>query len=156
MALNAIDYSIGKGAALSIRFHIITMGCPKNIVDSESMALLLEQAGHHESSEQQADIVIVNTCGFIDAAKKESLAEIRSALKRKRPTQALIAAGCLVQRYENEIVQQVPGLDAVLSTRHCDGIASVVEQVAAGRGWQHERRAKGRRTRKRLSTATPR
>ncbi len=124
---------------MSIRFHITTMGCPKNVVDSESMTLLLEQAGHRESSEQQADIVIVNTCGFIDAAKKESLAEIRAALRRKRPAQALIAAGCLVQRYENEIVQQVAGLDGVLSTRHCDGIVGVVEQVAAVRGWERER-----------------
>lgn len=124
---------------MSIRFHITTMGCPKNVVDSESMTLLLEQAGHEEAGEQQADIVIVNTCGFIDAAKKESLAEIHDALRRKRPTQALIAAGCLVQRYENELVEQVPGLDSVLGTRHCNEIVGVVEQVAATRGLGHDR-----------------
>ena len=115
---------------MSLRFHITTMGCPKNVADSEGMTLLLEQAGHEEAAPQHADVVIVNTCGFIDAAKKESLTAIREALKRKRPGQALIAAGCLVQRYENEIVEQMPGLDGILGTREWHRIVSVVESVA--------------------------
>ena len=60
------------------------MGCPKNVVDSENMTRLLEQAGHEEAEEHQADIVIVNTCGFIDTAKQESLGAINEALRRKR------------------------------------------------------------------------
>ena len=102
--------------------------------------MLLEQAGHVETAEQQADIIIVNTCGFIEAAKKESLAAIREALRRKRPHQALIAAGCLVQRDENELVQQTPGLDAVLSTRRWNEIVSVVERVTTARGWNGQRK----------------
>lgn len=130
----------GKGTFLSIRFHITTMGCPKNVVDSENMTRLLEQAGHEEAIEQQADIVIVNTCGFIDAAKKESLGAIHDALRRKRPNQALIAAGCLVQRYQNELVQQISGLDDVLGTQHCDQIVAVVERVAQHRQISHRDR----------------
>jgi ribosomal protein S12 methylthiotransferase len=110
------------------------MGCPKNVVDSENMTLLLERAGHQEAAEQEADIIIVNTCGFIDAAKKESLAAINDALRRKRPGQALVAAGCLVQRYEDELVEQIPGLDAVLGTRHWNEIVGVVERIAAAKG----------------------
>lgn len=119
---------------MAIRFHITTLGCPKNVVDSESMARLLDQAGHVEATEQQADIIIVNTCGFIDAAKKESLGEINAALRRKRPHQALIAAGCLVQRDESELLARLPGLDAVLSTRRCNEIVGVVEHLAVVRG----------------------
>ena len=119
---------------MPIRFHITTMGCPKNIVDSEGMTLLLEQAGHQEAPEQQADIVIVNTCGFLDAAKQESLAEINDVLRRKRPRQALIAAGCLVQRDEQTLLTSVPGLDAVLGTRRWDEITSIVAEVAGKRG----------------------
>lgn len=118
-----------------VRYHITTMGCPKNVVDSENMSILMAEAGHVEAPEQQADIIIVNTCGFIDAAKRESLAEIESALRRKRPAQALIAAGCLTQRYESEIVEQMPGLDAVLGTQQWRNITAVVEQVTDRRGW---------------------
>lgn len=125
---------------MSIRFHITTMGCPKNVVDSENMTRLLEQAGYQEAAEQQADIIIVNTCGFIDAAKKESLGEIHNILRRKRPTQSLIAAGCLVQRYENELVEQIPGLDAVLGTRQWHEIVGVVERVAEKRQFNHNGR----------------
>lgn len=109
------------------------MGCPKNVVDSESMTLLLEQAGYREAAEQQADIVIVNTCGFIDPARKESLAAIHDALRRKRPTQALIAAGCLAQRYESQLVEQIPGLDGVLGTRHYSEVVGLVQGVATAK-----------------------
>lgn len=111
-----------------------TMGCPKNVVDSENMSLLLQEAGHTPASEQQADVIIINTCGFIDAARQESLAEMRTLIRRKRAGQAVIAAGCLVQRDGDALPARVAGLDALLSTRQWRDIVGVVEGVAARRG----------------------
>ncbi len=119
---------------MRLTYHITTLGCPKNVVDSEKMGRLLQQAGHAPSPEQHADVLIVNTCGFIEAARRESLGELRSLVRRKRPNQALIAAGCLVERDGEALPRRLPGIDALLSTRRWYDIVSVVEQAAAGRG----------------------
>ncbi|HEX9118657.1 MAG TPA: 30S ribosomal protein S12 methylthiotransferase RimO, partial [Anaerolineae bacterium] len=82
-----------------MRYYLMTLGCPKNSVDSEGMAMLLGEAGYRGTAvPAEADVLIVNTCGFLAAAEDESLAELRALAAAKRPGQFLIAAGCMAQR----------------------------------------------------------
>jgi ribosomal protein S12 methylthiotransferase len=109
------------------RFHLVSLGCAKNTVDSESMAHLLRKAGYDASpSANAADVLIINTCGFIGPAREESLAALRGLAESKEPGQLLIAAGCLTQRYGAAIARQVPGLDGILGTRRWMDIVDVV------------------------------
>ena len=82
------------------RFRLLSLGCPKNTVDAEAMRGLLEDAGWRETEQpDDADVLIVNTCGFIDEAREESYAALRELAQDKRPGQFLLAVGCLSQRY---------------------------------------------------------
>jgi ribosomal protein S12 methylthiotransferase len=115
------------------RFHVVSLGCAKNTVDSESMAALLEAAGYLAVSEpSHADVLIVNTCGFIGPAKEESLRVLREFSEAKRPGQLLLAAGCLTQRYGAEVVAQAPGVDGVLGTRRWSDVVEVVRRLRQG------------------------
>ncbi|TAK33334.1 MAG: 30S ribosomal protein S12 methylthiotransferase RimO [Chloroflexota bacterium] len=98
-----------------MRFYIETLGCPKNAVDSEVLESLLQSHGHQPASaSQEADVVLVNTCGFIDAAKEESISTILAFAARKRNGQRLMAFGCLAERFREELVRSIPELDQVL------------------------------------------
>jgi ribosomal protein S12 methylthiotransferase len=111
-------------------FHLISLGCAKNGVDSDSMTQLLERDGFQAvKAPQQASVLIVNTCGFIDSAREESYSELRKMAKAKRPDQILIAAGCLTQRYGAEVARQVAGVDGILGTRRWMDIVEVVRQL---------------------------
>ena len=113
-----------------VRYHIVSLGCAKNTVDSESMARLLDQAGYQASTVvDNADVLIVNTCGFIGPAKDESLKILRELAKKKRSDQRLVAAGCLTQRYGAEIAKDVPGIDGILGTRRWMDIVDVVSTL---------------------------
>ena len=115
-----------------MRFHITTLGCPKNSVDSEMMAELLSQAGHVlVDRESRADLLIVNTCGFIEPARDESLGVLADVAAHKRKRQRLIAAGCLAQRYADDIQRLVPQVDAVIGTRSWPAIVKLVNQLQA-------------------------
>jgi ribosomal protein S12 methylthiotransferase len=114
-------------------FHIISLGCAKNSVDSQSMAELLTRQGYRAlPSRDAASVIIVNTCGFIGPAKEESLQVLRQAARAKKPGQLLIAAGCLTQRYGAEVAQEVPGIDGVLGTRRWMDIVTLVKKLRAG------------------------
>src|SRR5271157_583365 len=114
-------------------FHLTSLGCAKNSVDSNSMAQILEQAGYHQmNTPQQAAVLIVNTCGFIGPAKEESYRVLRTLAEAKRPDQLLIAAGCLTQRYGIEVAQKVPGVDGVLGTRRWMDIVQLVSELRRG------------------------
>ncbi len=115
-------------------FHLVSLGCAKNTVDSDSMAQLLMNSGYRlEESPDQAGILIVNTCGFIGPAKEESLNVLRELAAEKRQGQVLIAAGCLTQRYGVEVARQVPGIDGLLGTRRWMDIVDVVQQLRKGK-----------------------
>jgi ribosomal protein S12 methylthiotransferase len=117
------------------RYHLVSLGCAKNTVDSESMARLLDSAGYQASLEaQNAEVLIVNTCGFIGPAKDESLRVLRELAEGKSSSQRLIAAGCLTQRYGAEIAKEVPGIDGILGTRRW---MDIVEVVTSLRTQQH-------------------
>jgi ribosomal protein S12 methylthiotransferase len=117
---------------MAARFHLVSLGCAKNTVDSESMGRLLGRAGYLASAEaQDADVLIVNTCGFIGPAKEESLRILRELAEAKRSDQRLIAAGCLTQRYGAQIARDIPGIDGILGTRRWMDIVEVVQSIRA-------------------------
>jgi len=111
-------------------FHLVSLGCAKNAVDSESMAQLLVGDGYSASADPgQANILIVNTCGFIGPAREESYQVLGELAAQKRNDQWLIAAGCLSQRYGAEVVQRIPGVDALLGTRRWMDILDLVDKL---------------------------
>jgi ribosomal protein S12 methylthiotransferase len=114
-------------------FHLVSLGCAKNTVDSESIAQLLIGSGYRATERPEwASVLIVNTCGFIGPAKEESLQVLGELAAKKRKGQVLIAAGCLTQRYGVEVVRQVPGIDGILGTRRWMDIVDVVQRLRAG------------------------
>jgi ribosomal protein S12 methylthiotransferase len=111
-------------------FHLVSLGCAKNTVDSDSMRQLLMSDGYSfTKNPAKANVLIVNTCGFIGPAKEESIETLSTLAEHKRPGQLLIAAGCLTQRYGAEVVRQVPGIDGILGTRRWMDIVEVVETL---------------------------
>ena len=101
-----------------MRFYLATLGCPKNVVDSEMMAELLRQAGHVMVDEpKRADVLIVNTCAFIEPAREESYGVLRELAASKGQGQWLVAAGCMAQRYGEGIRRSIPEIDGVIGTR---------------------------------------
>ena len=114
--------------AMNILF--VSLGCDKNLVDTEVMMGLLAKKGHQMiDDETQADIVIVNTCCFIHDAKEESIQTIleMAQLKETAVLKKLIVTGCLAQRYKEEILEEIPEVDAVLGTTSYDEIAEVID-----------------------------
>ena len=111
-------------------YYLLNLGCSKNEVDAQSMAQVLGQNGMTGVGDpRRAEVLIVNTCGFIDAAKQESLETLRALAEQKRSGQLLIAAGCLSQRYGAGLVQTVPGLDGVIGTRRWMDIFDLVARL---------------------------
>ncbi len=111
-------------------FHLTSLGCAKNTVDSDSMAQLLERDGYRAvSAQEEAGVLIVNTCGFIAPSREESYDVLCALAEAKRPGQLLIAAGCLTQRYGEEVARRVPGLDGILGTRRWMDIVEVVHSL---------------------------
>lgn len=114
-------------------FHLVSLGCAKNTVDSDSMAQLLLRDGYHSVDDPaRANVLIVNTCGFIGPAKQESINVLRELAEGKLENQILIAAGCLTQRYGSEVALKVPGIDGILGTRRWMDIVQVVREVRKG------------------------
>ena len=111
-------------------FHIISLGCAKNTVDSESMAQKLAASDYKSTGDaSQAAVLIVNTCGFIGPAKEESYQVLSDLAASKQDGQLLIAAGCLTQRYGAEVVDRVPGIDGILGTRRWMDIVAVITKL---------------------------
>ena len=112
------------------QFYLLSLGCSKNTVDSESMAALLTKAGFRGTADpDDASVLIVNTCGFIEAARQESIDALRELAALKGPNQLLIAAGCMAQRYGSEVVTWAPGVDGVIGTRRWMDIVPFVRQL---------------------------
>lgn len=115
----------------------ISLGCDKNLVDSEVMLGLLDAKGYCiVDDETQADVIVINTCCFIHDAKEESIQTILEMAEYKKTgrLKALIAAGCLAQRYQKEILKEIPEVDAVLGTTSYDQIVRAVEEALRGQG----------------------
>lgn len=115
----------------------ISLGCDKNLVDSEVMLGLLDSKGYQiVDDETQADIIVVNTCCFIHDAKEESIQTIldMAQYKTEGRLKALVVTGCLAQRYQQEILEEIPEVDAVLGTTSYDKIVDAVEEALEGQG----------------------
>src|SRR5262245_34328980 len=107
----------------------VSLGCPKNLVDSEVMLGTLAHNGYSiTSNKEEADVIVVNTCGFIDGAKKESIDTIleMAGLKAQGNCKKLVVAGCLAERYRSEIRKEIPEIDFVFGP---DELGRIVEAV---------------------------
>src|SRR3954469_12391862 len=121
-------------------FSFVSLGCPKNLVDSERMLGLLAQDGYVLVPEAEAaDLVIINTCGFIDAARQESVGVIREMLARKRAgaLKGVVVAGCLAERQRELLLEEVPEVDQVVGVFGREEIAKVADRIM---GDLHEQR----------------
>src|SRR4051812_41055037 len=115
-------------------FHFVSLGCPKNTVDSERMLGKLAQDGYALSADADgADVVVVNTCGFIEPARQESLAVIREmlALKKAGKVGAVVVAGCMAERQRDILLEQVPEVDQIVGVFGREEIAQVVDRAVA-------------------------
>ena len=116
-----------------MKVGFLSLGCPKNLVDGEVMLGLVEQAGHEITTDSSsADVLVVNTCAFIDAAKQESVDAILEMAQRKRDGRCtrLVVTGCLAERYRDELKKEIPEIDAVLGTGEVPEIVAAIESRA--------------------------
>lgn len=123
-----------------MKILFISLGCDKNLVDSEVMIGMLTGKGYEiTDDENEADVVVVNTCCFIGDAKEESIHNIleMAELRKAGDIKALIVTGCLAQRYKEEVQTEIPEVDAIIGTTAIDAIVETLEDVLAGQGHNH-------------------
>ncbi len=123
-----------------MKILFISLGCDKNLVDTEMMLGTLVQRGFSiTDDETEAEAVVVNTCCFINDAKQESINTLleMAELRKDGDIKALIAAGCLAQRYQDEIQREIPEVDAIVGTTAIDAIADALEEVLSGQERNH-------------------
>ncbi len=121
---------------------LVSLGCDKNLVDTEMMLGMLREKGYEfTDDESEAEIAVVNTCCFIGDAKEESINTLLelAELKKSGRLKALVATGCLAERYREEIQQEIPEVDAILGTMAIDEIVTAVEEVLSGKAKNHYR-----------------
>ena len=117
------------------KIGMVSLGCPKNQVDAEQMLGVLAGEGFELTADQdEADIIVVNTCGFIESAKEESIAAILEAakLKKRGKCRALVVAGCLAQRYKDDLAKEMPEADAIIGTAEVPRIGEICRDVLGG------------------------
>ena len=121
-----------------MKIMFISLGCDKNLVDTENMLGILKNKNFEfTDDENQADVIVVNTCCFINDAKQESINTILEMAEHKKDglCKALIVTGCLAHRYKDEIIKEIPEVDALLGTSSYDKIAEVIVSVLEGKGY---------------------
>src|SRR3954452_2633163 len=128
--------SKGSSSPTPRTFAFVSLGCPKNTVDSERMLGKLAQDGYALTPDADgADVVVINTCGFIEPARQESLAVIREmlALKEQGRVGAVVVAGCLAERKKEALLDEVPGVDHIVGVFGREEIGLVVNRAVAHR-----------------------
>ena len=123
-----------------MKLLFISLGCDKNLVDSEFMLGMIEnQDIEITDREEEADIIIINTCCFINDAKEESVNTIleMAEYKKRGSLKGLIVTGCLAQRYQKEIEEEIPEVDAILGTNSYDAICEAIQKVTAGEHYEN-------------------
>jgi ribosomal protein S12 methylthiotransferase len=117
------------------KFSLVSMGCPKNLVDSDTLTERLVNSGlSFLDNNENADILIINTCGFIEDAKKESIAEILKLTELKKATKSLIVFGCLAKRYRDELLREIPEIDAIFGVGEDERIVEYCKRIKGSRG----------------------
>jgi ribosomal protein S12 methylthiotransferase len=117
-----------------MKIGFISLGCPKNLVDSEVMLGMAEKDGHEITADaSQADVLVVNTCAFIDRAKQESIDTIleMAELKKQVAGRTLVVTGCMAERYRDELKKEIPEIDAIYGTGEVEGLAGFVSGVVS-------------------------
>src|SRR6478672_2006241 len=120
-----------------MKVGMISLGCPKNLVDSEVMLGLAQQQGHSLTRDAaDAEVLVVNTCAFIDKAKQESIDTILEMAEHKKTgaCRRLIVTGCMAERYRDELKAQIPEIDAILGTGEVPEIVNVLGTWDSGFG----------------------
>ena len=120
---------------MAYKVAFISLGCAKNLVNTEQMMALCQKAGHIVTGEASgADVAVLNTCGFIESAQSEAIDNIieLGELKKAGTLKKLLVAGCLSQRYPEEIPKELPEVDGLLGTGSYTEVVSAVEQLMAG------------------------
>ena len=115
------------------RYHLLTLGCPKNVADSSELERSLREAGQSPAPARQAGILIVNTCAFIDAAKEESINAILKLALKKKSGQKLVVIGCLPQLYRKELLAEIPEIDHVFGVESWEKVAALAESRTTAR-----------------------
>ncbi|MBQ0084031.1 MAG: 30S ribosomal protein S12 methylthiotransferase RimO [Clostridiales bacterium] len=121
---------------MGYKVAVVSLGCPKNQVDAEQMLYLLKNAGFEIGVEEaEADAIIINTCGFIEDAKREAIENILEAARFKESgnLKALVVTGCLAERYKDDITKEIPEADVVVGLGSHDNIAEIVKSAIEGR-----------------------
>lgn len=119
-----------------MKIGFVSLGCPKNLVDSEVMLGMVEKDGHEVTADaSQADVLVVNTCAFIDRAKQESIDTIleMAEFKKQVAGRKLVVTGCLAERYREKLQKEIPEIDAVFGTGEVEGLAGFVSGAVSGR-----------------------
>src|SRR5919109_682927 len=117
-----------------MKIGMVSLGCPKNLVDSEVMLGLAQQAGHELTTDAaDAEVLVVNTCAFIDRAKQESIDTILEMAQHKKDgtCRRLIVTGCMAERYRDELTREIPEIDAVLGTGEVPQIVRAISGAPA-------------------------
>ena len=119
-----------------IRVAFVSLGCPKNLIDTEVMLSLLNEKGFEiVADEIDADVVVINTCAFIESAKKESIDTILDVawLKENKNLKGIVVTGCLAERYRDEVFKELPEVDAITGTGSIEHIAEAVIKAYEGK-----------------------
>lgn len=116
------------------KIHFISLGCPRNLVDTEVMLGILLKAGYEVAEDlKQADYLVINTCGFLEASRNESLDTVRETLEQRKESAKLIVTGCMVQTHSDEMQKQFPSIDYLLGSGDVEGIIKAVESTQKGK-----------------------
>ena len=118
------------------QLHLVSLGCPKNLVDSELMLGSLQKAGYQVVQDpERADLLLVNTCGFIQSAVEEGIDEILELvqIKKQFPKKKLVVTGCLVQRYKEKLVKELPEVDLLIGTEGAKDILTPINRLMVGK-----------------------
>jgi ribosomal protein S12 methylthiotransferase len=129
--MGAQPANMPAGVAAGTRVGVITLGCDKNTVDSERMMARLAGSGANVSNDiEGAEVIVINTCGFIDRAKEESIEAMLDAVKLKQQgkVKAVVAMGCLVQRYKQDLVEEIPEIDAFLGLTEAEQLVPTLQE----------------------------
>lgn len=125
--------------------YMVSLGCPKNLVDSEVMLAALEQAGYRMVEEaEQASLVLINTCGFIQPAVEEAIDTVLTlaAVKEEHPEQLLVVTGCMVQRYGNALIDELPEVDLFVGLDDFYRIHELVNSIPARKAGRCQSRSR--------------